>query len=97
MKTLILIFICIAVSYFVGIATVIYHITKLDKNYKFAEKGSSYDKIKENLKYLGLDNILDCCHAYGYNSGWGDRQRVFDEEVDKMLIELSGENNETKN
>lgn len=99
MKTLILILICIVVSYFVGIATVLLHITKIDRNYKFAEKGSDFETIKQNLNYLGLDKILDCVHAYGYNAGWNDRQRVFDEEIDKMMNELSAStlNNETEN
>lgn len=97
MKTLILILICVTVSYLVGIATVLLHISKIDKNYKFAEKGSSYDIIKQNLNYLGLDKILDCVHAIAYNEGWNDRQKVYDEEIDTMLMELSGETNETKN
>lgn len=94
MGNVILMILMITLSFLAGIWTVLKHISKIDKNYTFASKGSSFDKIKDNLKYLGLDNILDCCHAYGYNNGWEDRQKVYDEEIDTMLMELSGE---TKN
>lgn len=89
MKTLILIFICIVVSYFVGIATVLIHLSKLNKKYAYASRNSNFDILKNEIEYLNINNILECAHAYGYSEGWKDRQKMIDNDIDEMLDTLS--------
>lgn len=93
-KTILLAFLTALLGFIIGVVEVFIYISKLNKKYKRNNnKIVSYDEFKNGIDtFIPIGNILDVSFAYGFN----ERDIIEQENIDKMLMELSGdtENND---
>lgn len=93
-KTILLAFLTALLGFIIGVVEVFIYISKLNKKYeRNNNKIVSYDDFKNGIDtFIPIGNILDVSFAYGFN----ERDIIEQENIDKMLMELSGdtENND---
>lgn len=89
MKTIILTFLVGVLGYILGVRDNKKNIRNLNSKFRIPKNlPTSYDEFKQEIEEnTNIGNIMDVCFRYGFE----ERQKIEDDNIDKMLMELSGE------
>ena len=86
-------------GYFIGQNQIKKTVEQINENFAKPDYKNSIPKQYEDFLYVlrnskfpvSIDYILDIVFNYGYNEGWNNRDRVHQEDIDKMVNELADE------